>query len=81
MPTTTQLSLKTLAQIQAHTFIGNHASDAAAFNEIHNFVLSASNSTAEKAEALRTMLDHGMGEGRALHQSDADLVGEYLNDN
>ena len=71
------MNFNTIQEIQAHRFIGNHASDSQAFQAINQFV-NHSDSIADQAEALRVMGDQGMGLGREEHLSDQVLVDMYL---
>ncbi len=68
----------TVEEIEAHVFVGNHASDMAAFDAIHVFVEDESNTYAKRAEALRIMGEKGMGFGREEEVDDEELVDNYL---
>lgn len=73
-------SFISLAEIAAHQFVGNHASDAEAFDAIQVFVADEKNSIADRAEALRIMSDKGMGCGRMEDESDEYVVVAYVCD-
>lgn len=75
---TTPIIFTNIEQIKSHTFVGNHASDAHAFNAIDSFVQSTQTSIADKAEALRQMQDRGMGCGRSEDLTDEQFVEAYL---
>ena len=72
------MNFKTIADIQAHTFLGNHHSDSTAFTAIETFIHRSTTSLEDQAEALRVMGDKGMGLGRDEHMSDQVLVDQYL---
>ncbi len=67
-----------LAEIKAHQFVGNYASDMAAFEAIRAFVADANNSIADRAEAIRHSFDYGMGMDRMDGVPDVALIAEYL---
>lgn len=67
-----------ITEIQNHEFVGNHASDCEAFNAINAFAEDTSNSVSDRAEALRTMTDKGMGLGREEHMNDEELVDFFM---
>lgn len=71
------MNFTTIKQIAAHQFVGNHHSDSEAFNAIDEFVNDMYNSEADRAEALRTMTDCGMGCGREEEVTDAELLKAY----
>ena len=73
--------LTTIEAIMAHQFVGNHASDSDAFQEIHRFVDNEANPINQRAKALRHICHAGMGlqgEEAYNHLSDAEIVLEYL---
>jgi len=70
--------MNVLEKIQNHTFVGNAYHDSEMFGVIHKYVCNTSNTTADKAEALRILTDRGMGCGRDEHLSDAEIVAGYL---
>lgn len=55
------MQFKSLAEIQAHSFAGNHYGDHAAFIAIEAFARDESNLLYDRAEALRIMGREGMG--------------------
>jgi hypothetical protein len=63
-----------IQSIRAHVFIGNHASDSAAFRNITDFVQNSTNSISHRAEAIRIMGRNGMG------LSDAEMGIECMSD-
>lgn len=78
MPAPTKYTFTNIQQIKDHQFAGNHAFDAEAFAAIDRFVQDKNTSLADKAEALRQMLDRGMGEGRDDEIADDIFVQEYM---
>lgn len=68
---------KSIEEIKAYTWIGNHHSDWAAFNGVDAFAANKDNSVADRAEALRIASDAGMGCGRDEHLSDEDLLAQF----
>lgn len=72
----------TIAQIQAHQWVGCHAFDSAAFSAIDRFVLDPSNSIADRAAASRLAAQVGMGltlsDCPELALPDAELVAIYV---
>lgn len=76
---TTPLIFTTIQQITSHQFDGNHHHDSPAFDAIDSFVKSTQTTMSDKAEALRTMQDKGMGCGRQEDVDDETFVELYLN--
>lgn len=75
------MKFTSLAQIQAHVFIGNHASDHAAFNAIDAFAADPTNSIEDRAEALWIMGREGMGldaDTNLEHLSPDAMVDEFM---
>jgi hypothetical protein len=73
-----KIKFENIEQIINHVWIGNAYHDMPAFDAIDEFVLDTNNSLADKAKALRTMCECGMGLDPD-EQSDEDLLQEYLN--
>jgi hypothetical protein len=72
-----------LAQIQAHGWAGVHAYDAPAFDAVDFFARDSDHhSSADRAEALRSMITRGMGctidDDESLGWSDSRLLEAYL---
>lgn len=61
-------------QILAHRFVGNYHSDAEAFAAIDRFVLNREQTLADRAAAIRHMMNEGMG--YFVVASDEELVAE-----
>lgn len=72
------MTFDSVDSIRLHNFVGNHASDAEAFDAIHQFASDLERPIGERAEALRIMQDVGMGCGRSERVSDADLLIAYF---
>lgn len=64
--------------VRAYHFVGNHASDAEAFDAIHQFASDWTRPVADRAEVLRIMQDVGMGCGRSGDVSDIDFLDAYF---
>jgi hypothetical protein len=74
------VTFKNITEIKNHQFAGNHYQDGSAFDAIHKFVVDTNNSLEDRAEALRQMIDKGMGCGRDEHLSDQKIVTDYLSE-
>lgn len=72
------MKFSTLEQIQNHAWVGNHASDRAAFDAVHDFVMDTNRPVADRAAALRVKYDKGMGVDPEIQIPDEELVSNYL---
>ena len=75
------IKFDTLAQIQAHEFVGCHAFDHEAFTAIEQFALNEAHPIADRAEALRVMGREGMGltpEENLEHMPDDEFIQDFL---
>lgn len=75
------MKFKTLAQVRAHQFAGNHHSDHPAFAAIETFAQDTSHSMSDRAEALRIMGRDGMGldpQSNGEEISDEQLIAEFF---
>ena len=72
------MTFNTLQEIKDHQFIGTHFHDSAVFRAIDTFTLRDDVPIADKAEAIRIMVDKGMGCGREEQFTDEELVSSQL---
>lgn len=73
--------MKTIGEILDHKFVGNHFSDAAAFDAIDDFVECKANSITDRAAAIRHMYVVGMGlkgEEACSQMSDEGIVSNHI---
>lgn len=74
-----QHTFQSIQEIRDHQFIGNYASDSAAFNAIDTYIRDASNSLPNRAEATMLLALKGMGLAPyPAHYTDRMIVNEYL---
>jgi len=71
---TTPVHFKSIEEIRAHQFYGNHAFDHQAFQGIHRFVEDESNSLADRAEAIRIKCIRGMGMPVSEKMTDEEII-------
>ncbi len=75
------ISFASLAEIQAHRWVGCHSGDSAAFQAVERFVLNESNPLADRASAIRVMGRDGMGldpVANLEHLSDEQLLAGFF---
>lgn len=74
-------TFNTLAEIQAHVWIGTHAMDSEAIKAVEAFVQDERNSSEDCAGALRCLIRDAMGEHNdpLLSVEDGVLLESYFN--
>lgn len=67
----------TIEQIRNMTFDGNFHADKAKFDQIDTFIVDKKNPMKDRAEAVRKMVEDGMGI-EITGKTDDDIVQDYL---
>ncbi len=67
----------TIEQIRAMTFAGNFHADQPKFDQIDTFIVDENNPMKDRAEAVRKMVEDGMGID-ITGKTDDDVVQDYL---